>query len=147
MDCINLKQRFGGRFKVEYGEGYHAQYGPNARIEDPWYLILLCRHGHIYPYGGETLAASTDHRGPVAKRLIDLDCTAIGQDGDDGITVTFDVSEFDRVAEIMKPLKARPRLSEKHRARLLAAGREHRFSAGSRSPENAQESRPASMPV
>ena len=53
----------------------------------------------------------------------------------------------DRIAEIVKPLKARPRLSEKHKARFLEAGRKHRFSAGSRSPENAQESPRVVVPV
>lgn len=39
-DCINLKKRFGDRFKVAYEESYYAQYGANARGEDPWYMIL-----------------------------------------------------------------------------------------------------------
>ena len=147
MECINLKRRFGDRFKVKYEESYYAQYGPHARIEDPCYMILLCRHGHVYPHGGESLAASTDRRGSIAKRLAGLDCVTVVQDGDDGITATFGAGDFDRIAEIMKPLKARPRLSEKHKAKLLEAGREHRFSAGSRSPENALESCPASVPV
>ena len=47
MDCINLKERFGDRFKVAYEESYYAQHGPNARVEDPVYMILLCRHGDI----------------------------------------------------------------------------------------------------
>ena len=147
MDCVNLKKRFGDRFRVTYEESYYAQYGPNARIEDPHFMILLCRNGHIYPHGGKTLAVSTDRRGPIAKRLADLDCVTVVQDGDDGITATFDVSDFDRVAEVMRPRKARPRLSEEHKTKLLGAGRQHWFPAGSRSPENALESHPGSLPV
>ena len=66
MDCINLKEQFGDRFKVEYEESYYAQYGEHAWREDPHYMILLCRHGHIYPHGSATLAASISRRGAVS---------------------------------------------------------------------------------
>jgi hypothetical protein len=36
MECINLKARFGKRYKVTYEESYFAEYGPHARKEDPW---------------------------------------------------------------------------------------------------------------
>jgi hypothetical protein len=147
VDCINLNEQFGDRFKVEYEESYYAQYGEHAWREDPHYMILLCRHGHIYPHGSATLAASISRRGRIANRMAGLDCVTVVQDGDDGINATFDVSDFDRIAEIMKPLKARPRLSEEHKAKLIEAGRQHRFSAGSRSPENDLESHSESVLV
>ncbi len=147
MDCINLKERFGDRFKVTYEESYYAQYGPNAQIEDPWLMIIPCQNGHIYPHGGETLAASTDRCGSVAKRLAGLDCVTVVQDGSDGTTAAFDVSNLDRIAQIMIPRKGRRRLSPEHRARLLEVGRKHRFPAGSRTPNNALESHPRVVPV
>ena len=110
-------------------------------------MAVCPRHLRFYPHGGETLAASTDRRGSIAKRLAGLDCVTVVQDGDDGITAAFDVSDFDRIAEIIKPLKARPRLSKEHKAKLIEAGREHWFSAGSRSPENALELHPGSVLV
>ena len=61
--CINLKERFGDRYKVEHEESYHADRGENARTEDPWLQVLLCQHGHIYPHGRDVLAASTNTRG------------------------------------------------------------------------------------
>jgi len=107
MDCINLKEQFGGRFKVGYEESYFAQHGRHARIEDPWCMILLCRHGHVYPHGGETLAASTDRYGSTARRLAGLDCVTVVQDGDDGVNVTFHVDAFDTVAAVMIPRRKR----------------------------------------
>ena len=47
MDCINLKERFGDRFKVAYEESYYAQHGENARVEDPVYMIIPCKWGHL----------------------------------------------------------------------------------------------------
>jgi len=116
MNCINLKQRFGKPFKVVYEESYYAQYGGNARTEDPWLMILLCQHGHIYPYGGTKLAVSTDKAGAVAKRIKALPFAEVVQDGDDGANVVFDVSHFEEVARIMKPRRRR-RLSPKQRHR------------------------------
>ena len=70
MDCINLKKRFGDQFKVEYEEGYRAQYGESAWREDPCYMIIPCENGHICLWGGDLQAACTHKRGSVAKRLI-----------------------------------------------------------------------------
>ncbi len=67
--CINLKERYGTRFKVVYEESYGVDRGERGRTEDPWLMILLCDHGHIYLHGGDMLAASTNKRGSVAKRL------------------------------------------------------------------------------
>jgi len=50
MNCVNLRERFGRRYRVEYEESYYAQHGPRARIEDPWLQIIPCRAGHVYPW-------------------------------------------------------------------------------------------------
>lgn len=120
-NCINLRQQFGKVFKVEYEDSYRAERGNGARTPDPWLLIIRCQHGHIFPYGEGRLAASTDRRGPVANRLAGLQCVTLVQDGTDGITAVFDVSDFDRVAEILKPRRRRM-LNPEHRAKLIAAG-------------------------
>ena len=122
MDCINLKKRFGDRFRVTYEESYAAQHGASARVDDPWLQILMCQHGHLYPQGGDMLAASTDRRGPVAKALADMDCTTVLQDGDDGINVSFHVDDFEEVAGLMKPRRRR-QVSDPERNRLAEMGR------------------------
>ena len=114
--CINLKERFGDVCKVEYEESYHADRGANARTEDPWLQVLLCKHGHIYPHGPDVLAASTNTRGGIARKLAALDCTTVVQDGSDGINATFHVRDFERVAELMKPRRWRRLTVEQRRA-------------------------------
>jgi hypothetical protein len=114
MICINLNELYGDRFKVTYEESYSAERGERARMADPWLMILPCKHGHIYPHGGDLLAASTNKRGSVARRLSELACTTVVQDGDDGVNVTFHVRDFDRVAELMRPRRRR-RLTDKQR--------------------------------
>lgn len=124
MDCIDLRQRFGKKYRVKYEESYYAERGDGARSDAPWLQIIPCQHGHIYPFGGEMLAASTDTRGPIAKRLVRLACTAVVQDGDDGVNASFHVDDFDQIAEIIKPRKRRRRsMSEEDKKRLAEMGR------------------------
>jgi hypothetical protein len=108
MDCINLKKRFGDRFKVLYEEGYYAQHGETAWREDPDLMIIPCKWGHLYPDGPETLAASVDGHPRIAVQIQKLKCCRVHQDGDNGeLTVLFDVADFDQVAKIMQPHRKR----------------------------------------
>jgi len=120
-DCVNLRERFGQR--------YRAQYGPNARIEDPWLQIFPCKAGHIFPWGRSILAASTNSRGPTATKLAALDFATLHQDGDDRVTVLFPVERFSKVAALMHP-KRRRQMTAKQRQRLVEAGAKYRFSDG-----------------
>jgi len=120
--CINLEERFGRQYRVTYEESYWVEHGPDARVCDPWLMILPCRHGHIYPYGGDTLAASVDGFPKVAGRLRKLACVRVAQDGDFGeLTVTFDVADFSTVATIMRPRRRR-QVSAQERERLREMG-------------------------
>ncbi len=68
MDPIDLKERFGDQFKVEYEESYYAVRSKRT-IEEPWLMILLCQNGHICPWGGSDLAACTDRPGRIVNKL------------------------------------------------------------------------------
>ena len=116
MDCINLKKRFGGRYRVVYEESYFVEHRLTARADDPWLQVLLCQHGHIYPHGRDVLAASTNTRGGIARKLAALDCTEVIQDGSDGVNARFDVRDFERVAELLKPRRRRRLTVEQRRA-------------------------------
>jgi hypothetical protein len=131
MTCINLKERFGDRFKVVYEESYYADRGENARAEDPWYMILLCQNGHISPWDDKRLAACTSRPGSVAKRLKALPFAETVQDGDDGANVAFPVEHFAEVAEIMRPRK-RKRLSEEQRQQATERPRKYQPAKGQR---------------
>lgn len=124
MNCIDLKDKYGHKYRVEHDESYRAERG-----RDPWLLIIPCRHGHIYPYGGDLLGAATNCRGPVANRLKALPGVQVVQDGDDGINVTFRLEQFDVVAAVLKPRRRR-RLSPEHKDKLVAAGAPFRKTAG-----------------
>ncbi len=122
MECINLKQRFGRKYRVRYGESHREDHGNRAARDVPELMILLCRHGHIYPAGGQQLAASVDGRPKVAGRLRRLKCCTVHQEGDFGeLTVMFDVNDFEEVAQIMQPRRRR-QISEAERERLRLIG-------------------------
>jgi hypothetical protein len=122
MDCVNLKQPFGKQYRVCYEESYYAQYGPRARTDDPWLQIIPCRYGHIYPHGGDLLAASTNKAGLTARRLKALAGVTVHQDGDDGVTVLFPIEMFPAVAALMHPKRRRKPLTEAQ-LEVLAKGR------------------------
>jgi hypothetical protein len=107
MECVNLKDRFGSRYRAWHENTIWG--GPKAVFpSDPWLQVIPCQFGHIAPWGGELLAASVDgHRG-VAGRLRRLACVSVVQDGDFGeLTATFHVDDFDAVAEVMRPRRRR----------------------------------------
>jgi hypothetical protein len=76
--------------------------------------LIPCQYGHIFPHGGDILAASTDKAGRIARRLKALPGVKVHQDGDDGATVLFHVNQFDTVADIIQPRRRR-RLSPEAR--------------------------------
>ena len=120
--CINLKERFGRRYRVTYEESYQADRGAGARAADPWLMIVPCRYGHVFPHGGDTLAASVDGHPNVAGVLRRLPCCRVHQDGDFGeVTVLFDVADFAKVARIVRPRRRR-QVSPKEWERLRGMG-------------------------
>jgi len=121
--CIDLSERFGQQYRVEYEESYFAQYGRRARVNDPWLKIIPCRAGHICPWGGSKLAAVTNNAGPTARKLAALPGAILWQDGSDGATVLFDVALFSRVAKLMHPKRRRKPPTEAQLAALTKGRR------------------------
>ena len=129
IECINLKEAYGDRYRVEYEASYHAEYGPSARNEDPWLMIITGKNGHIFPWGGDVLAATTStpkRRGNNANLLVELHCCQTKQDGDDGVTVVFHRENFDDVAEVIKPRRRR-RLNPAQREAAIRRLAKYRF--------------------
>jgi len=145
-DCINLKEMFGERFKIDVEESYYAERPEFRAAELPWLMMIPCQNGHICPWGGSNLAACTNGSGAIAKRLKDLSFTTVAQDGADGANVVFDVAHFDQVAEIMLPRRRR-RLSPEARQRLAEAGAKTRFGHGTQSDSEARPCVPEGCPV
>lgn len=123
---INLRERFGRRFKIVMEEGYTAQYGPSARTDDPHYQIIPGGRGHVYAWSATELAASTNTSGSTATKLKTLLGVILWQDGADGCTVLFPVDLLDQVADLLK-LRRRRQVTEEERKRLAEIGRRHGF--------------------
>lgn len=115
---IDLHDEYGHRWKIGLDES------AGGRWSDPWNYKVLCRYGHICPWGGDLLAASTDAAGAVANRLKRLDGVVIAHDGDDGATVVFERPLLKVIAAVMKPRSVRRTTPAQVVA--LAKGRTHR---------------------
>jgi hypothetical protein len=135
--CVNLKDRYGDVYKVVYEESYYVECGPNARVVDPWLMVVICKHGEIYPWSESELVASTARKGSIAGRLKSLPYTSLHRDGADGADVIFPVDRFDEVAEIMRPRRRR-RLSASERLRLAKIGAKFRFPHGAQAAKTSR---------
>ena len=141
MNIINLRERFGRRFKMDWDPAYYAQYGRHARVADPDYQIIPGILGHVYAWDGTTLAASTNTSGSTAARLKTLAGVKVWQDGTDGCTVLFPVEVFDQVAELLK-LRRRRRVTDEERKRLSELGHQTRFLPRQHGVQSDLEARP-----
>ena len=139
--CINLRERFGRRYKVVYEESYHVERGQRGRLEDPWLMIIPCKHGHIGPWDGQRLVACTDRPGYVVRALRLVPGAEVHQDGIDGANVIFHLAAFKQVAQIMRPRRRR-RMSAEHRRRLIEQIRAYRYRKAGDGPESEQDERP-----
>src|SRR4051812_13664113 len=107
FQCLDLKERYGKRYRIDVDPAYYVQYGRNGRTYDPWFYQIQCKHGAIYAHGGAMLGSSTNCRGAVAGRLAALPCVRVVQDGTDGINAVFHVDDFAVVAALLKPRRRR----------------------------------------
>lgn len=113
MDCINLRERFGDRYRVAFDPAYDPKHRPREKL-DPWYMTIPCERGEIYPYGPNSLAVEVEGRPVTARRLRELHYTTTIQQGDHFLACTFPSQEFEAVAELVKPRKRR-QASERQR--------------------------------
>ena len=126
MDCINLRKQFGKRYRVRHEESFYAE---GRRVACPGLMILLCKYGDVYPFGGRMLAAAVDGHPKIAGTLRRLECVEVFQDGDFGeVTVAFNVDDFAKVARIMRPRRRR-QVTPEQRAEMVARLQQSRQSA------------------
>jgi hypothetical protein len=103
-------------------------------------MLIPCRRGVIYPYGGMLLAVDVDGRPITANQLAASGVCRLTLDGDHEKTFTFDVADLDAVAKIVKPRKKRQMTETQKQAaaeRIVA----YQFKPNSRSPERSQRAR------
>jgi len=115
MECINLQNRFGDRYKIKFDPSYSPRNRPK-HILTPWMMTLPCRFGIIYPFDKAQLCVEVVHHPVIAKRIMASGVAELYQDGDHEKSFLFLVSDFDQIAAIVFPCKRR-QVSEKHRER------------------------------
>jgi len=123
VNPIDLKSIAAGRFRIALDEAALAEPGGK---KDPWYQVIPCRNGQIYPYSDKLLAVHVN--GYAARRRL-ADIAGLSQHNwsDDGEAIfIFPLDLFEKVAEIVKPRRKR-KLSESHRKALLESSRDNRF--------------------
>lgn len=113
---LDLKKLYGQTYKVTYEESYPAENSEYRSAESTALRIINGKHGHVFPWSGTLLAASTNKNGRVAAKLRKLPNVRIQQDGDDGITLLFKPEMFEQVADLLQ-LRKRPQISEEERQR------------------------------
>lgn len=130
VTCINLRERFGKRYRVTHDPAYVGEYGEHGRTEDPWLQLIVGRAGHVFPWGGDTLAASTNCSGRIVNKLLALEGAHLMQDGTDGATVAFPVERFAAVARLLR-LRTRRQLTPEQKAKAVATLAAYSFAPGS----------------
>lgn len=128
MQCINLKEQFGDKYRVRVGPEHFAERGTlTKKAVDPWHCYIPAsarKRAHVYPWSETRLAISRDVLvgNSINQQLLALPTARLEQDGDDGVTISFELSDFKAVAKLLKLLK-RKVLSAKERARLAEQAR------------------------
>jgi hypothetical protein len=98
--CVDLRPwATANRYRWRYEQG-HSSIEPDAE----WYVEVICRHGLIYPKGGNILLAYAN-RG-VKRHTANLAGVEHHQWDDDAEVFRFPAELLDDVAAILKPKKA-----------------------------------------
>ena len=140
MNPINLKDLYGKRYKIGFDPSVQYEEGGKR---DPWYYLILCRSGNIYPYSDELLGFHCTSR--IIRNRLHKEHPEIRVQNwsDDGEAIfLFPVELFDIVAEYAKPRKKR-QVSESERKRLAEIGQRFLFKSEKHAievPETAPES-------
>jgi hypothetical protein len=61
MECINLQEQFGTRYRVTFDAAYNPKHVPRDKL-DPCMMQMPCERGTVYPHGGGLLAVEVEGR-------------------------------------------------------------------------------------
>lgn len=118
MDCIDLRPWADShRYRWRFEESYGAEKAEN-RGDGRWYVEVICKHGLIYPKGGNTLLAYSTVGTKQQVRKIE---GAEHHQWDGYCEVfRFPADKLDEVASILQPRKRRT--LDPDRARAIGKG-------------------------
>jgi hypothetical protein len=132
--CIDLRPwARTNRYRFRFEESYQAE-APEHRGDGRWYIQVPCRHGLIYPFGGDTLLAYAN-RG-IKRHIQTLEGVTHHQHDGDNEVFKFPAGLLDQVAAILKP-KRLPGRAEPTSEQLETL-RKHAFRGGQTAQEATQ---------
>jgi hypothetical protein len=140
MTCVDLRATFGTQLRYQWDDAYAAERPEFRAHEAPWLTLIPCRHGKIFPWGGNRLAGHCTGGLPRRRALAALPGTRIVQGAVRGcpeIVVLFGVDQIEAVAELLQARRPR-QLSPEQRAALAA--RMRTWNARQRGPIREQDS-------
>lgn len=117
IPCVDLRAHFGARYKIRK-EADAVTWSTTPESERVWLLEIPCKHGVVYPQGGDILAATITSR--IMGRRVAALPGILSSRGDTERVVKFHVDDAEAVLAILKP-KPVYRMSEAQRLQLAAA--------------------------
>jgi hypothetical protein len=107
-ECIDLKARYGERWRIGVDESYNAETGAVQNYcRDPWLFYIRGRRGHICPWGGDYLAVCLDSGHVILagallrESWVDLDRSQVGDNAE--VNAVFHVDYLDQATPYIKP--------------------------------------------
>jgi hypothetical protein len=143
LNPIDLKTLAAGRFRITSDEA--ALIEPGGK-KDPWYQVIPCRYGQIYPYSNTLLAVHSKGSG-IRRKLQALKGLMVQNWSDDGEALFLFKAELcEQVAEIVKPKRKR-QLDPAQRQAAIERLRDYHFKLNSKhvNAEKKPENRPISV--
>lgn len=117
---IDLKARYGSVYRITLDES--AELTGQTKAERLWLYRIVCKRGHIYVHGKNTLGAFCDRK-LIGRKLALLEGVTVHQRGDVEIAVTFDPAILPQVAELLQPIKRRKTSPEDRAKRIEVLSR------------------------
>lgn len=117
-DCVDLRPwAKTNRYRWRFEESYGAE-RPENRGDGRWYVEILCKHGLIYPKGGDALLAVA--KAGVCQAMEAIPGVTKRRTDDKGREFMFPLACLDDVAAALKPkrLPGRAELTPEHRETL-----------------------------
>ena len=141
MNPINLKTLAAGQFRLGLDEA--ALIEPGGK-KDPWYQVIPCKYGQIYPFSNTLLAIHSKGSG-IRQKLQDIEGITVHNWSDDGEAIfLFGPELFEKVTGVVKPKRKR-QLSQAQRQQTADRLRAYHFRPNS-THVNA-EKRPENGPI
>ena len=116
MDVINLKPLYDNCYKITLDPAAQSQRKP-----DPLYVVTPCKHGEIYPFGGDTLAVMVTSIRVACRLRREHPELKVHQNADDAMVFLLTVDQIDFIAAYVHPRRKR-HLTPERRESLRQVG-------------------------